>query len=426
MNTFTKALRAVKALTRMQWGVGGGAGWSASAWQTRLDVDHAAKVGDGLSNSIVAACIGWVQRTLPEAPLALRSQQPGGDSQQLYLHPMLDLLNQPNQFYGLKLLLMATCLSLMTDGNAYWLKVRSAAGRVVELWWVPQALIEPVWPRDGSAFLSGYEYRPNGSRTQPIQLAVSDVVHFRDSVDPRNPRKGLAPLKSLIREIYTDDEAARFTAAMLRNGGAPGVIIAPADGEGVTVSDDDAKAIKDRFMQTFSGDHRGEPMVMSGPVQVTQFGLDVTKLDFAKLREIPEERITAVLGIPSAVVGFGSGLQQTAVGATMTELRRLAYEACIFPMQAHIADALRAQLLPDFVSDTEPFEVFFDLSRVRGLSEDKSALTERVFRGVTGGWMTVAEAQRQSGMPVDPAADYYLRQFSVTPVPAHRGAKARK
>jgi hypothetical protein len=34
-------------------------------------------------------------------------------------------------------------------------------------------------------------------------------VHFRFGLDPDDPRKGYSPLKSVLREVFTDDEAAR-------------------------------------------------------------------------------------------------------------------------------------------------------------------------------------------------------------------------
>ena len=77
----------------------------------------------------------------------------------------------------------------------------------------------------GSAYLTGYEYNPNGA---PITYDPADIVHFRDGMDPDNTRKGLSPLASLLREIFTDDEAVAMTAS------TPGFCTRPAPGAGST------------------------------------------------------------------------------------------------------------------------------------------------------------------------------------------------
>src|SRR5260370_3396111 len=106
---------------------------------------------------------------------------------------------------------------------------------------------------------------------------------------------------------------------------------------------------------------------MSKPTNIVQFGFSAGEMGLGAIRDIPEERVTAVLGIPAAVVGFGTGLQTAKVGATMSELRDQAYENCIIPTQRLVADELSVQMLPDFATPAElaRLEVAFDLSKVR-------------------------------------------------------------
>src|SRR5690606_31997656 len=97
------------------------------------------------------------------------------------------------------------------DGNAYWVKVKNEAGGVLELWYVPHWLIEPKATRDstGQTFITHYEYRVDG---QVLAVERDEIVHFRYGLDPHNPRKGMSPLASVLREVFTDDEAANFSA----------------------------------------------------------------------------------------------------------------------------------------------------------------------------------------------------------------------
>ena len=420
MNVFTKTLDAVrlalKAFTMRFSGYSGR--WSLLLGRTRYD--YAADVGDGTRNSIVVACVNWICRTFPEAPVQVVRIDNDGKREVLRDHPMVQLLERPNQFYSGPLLWMATLLDWTVSGNAYWVKVRSAAGRVVQLWWVPQSLIEPKWPLDGSEFISHYEYTPDG---RVMRLEPQDVVHFRHGLDPRNPRKGLSPLASLFREIFTDDEAANFSASLLRNLGIPGVIIAP-NVEHAEITREDAEAIKAEFQQKFGGDRRGEPLVMPSRVSVQTLSFSPEQLNLEKLRRIPEERVAAVLGIPAVVAGLGAGLDR-ATYSNLKESREAAYESNIIPTQRLLAAELQTQLLPDF-GDTTGLRVEFDLSAVRVLQEDQNALWQRMDLAVRGGWVTVAEARAAVGLPAGPEHEVYLRPLSTVEIaPLSAGTKSR-
>lgn len=377
----------------------------------RTQYDYEKEAGSGRQSAIIMACVRWVERTFPEAPIILQRQVEDGEWEMQKEHPVLDLLESPNAFYDGLLLQSATVADLMLTGNAYWLKVRSGGGRTVELWWVPSMMVTPKWPQDGSKFVSHYDYSP-GYKT--MEVAVENVVHFRAGFDPDNIRKGLSPLKSLFREVFTDDEAANMTGTLLRNLGVPGVVISP---EQMTGSVEDVQATKEWFKQHFTGDYRGEPLVMSGPTKIQPFTFSPQQMDLKALRRIPEERVAAVFGVPAVVVGLGAGLDRSTY-SNMAEARESAYESTIIPMQRAFASVLKRQLLVDFEDDVAGWRVGYDLSAVKILQEDENALVDRTNKMVLGGYLKVMDAQRMTGAPVDDTQDYYLRPFNVVPTPS--------
>jgi hypothetical protein len=269
--------------------------------------------------------------------------------------------------------------------------------------------------REGSGnFIDYYEYAPGGRN--PIQLDPLDVVHFRMGLDPNNPRLGMAPLKSVIRSAATDEEADNFAASMLINMGVPGLMITPELGAGQTVAPSDLDATKKYIQEKFSGDKRGEPMILSGPTKVQQFGFSPEAMNLGAIRNIPEERVCAVTGVSAAVVGFGTGLQQTTVGATITTLREMAYEDAIIPMQRILGPQLAGQLLIDFEPRPEQFRVAFDLSGVRVLQDDQDALYKRTIEAFNGGLISRAQGKLALGFEAGPADDIRRVPFSVTEV----------
>jgi len=399
---FARALKALSQIVFPQttwWGT----------YLPRSSFDYQREVGDGLSSSVVAATVGWIARRFVEAPMVVIK-----DEETEHEHALLDLLRRPNPYYSGRAMMMAVAGSYSTDGNGYLVKVRNGQAKPTQLWYIPHWLIEPHWPVDGSVFIDHYSYKPLGTQ---IKLDPEDVIHFRNGLDPRNTRKGLAPLKSLYREIFTDDEAANFSASLLRNFGVPGLVISPGDDAQATEGDKDA--VKQFFRERFGRDNRGEPLVMSSKTEIKQLSFSPEALDLGRLREIPEERVTAVLGVPAAVVGFGTGLQQTKVGATMAELREAAYEDCIIPMQNTIAEELDVQLMPEFETDRK-VHVGFDLSDVRVLQEDENKHAERVRTLVAGGILTIGEGRRELGYEVKPEHEVYQMSIATMLIPAGR------
>jgi len=404
MNPITKAFKAV----RMSFETRTTSWFSMFVGRTRFD--YRAEVGDGSRNSIVVACVLWIARTFPEAPIRVCAINADDEDTPLPNHPLKMLLDTPNAYYPGELLWAATLADRTISGNAYWIKIRSAVGRPVELWWVPSTLIEPKWPDDGSQFISHYEYRPG---TDVIRVNTEDVCHFRwPMFDPHNIRKGMSPIAALVREIFTDDEAANYTAAMLRNVGVPPVIISP--GADASPSQDELEQTKARYQDITTGDNRGQALVMSGPTNVNTLGFNPQQMDVKNLRRVPEERVSALLGIPAAVVGLGSGLENTKVGATMAEMREQAYESNIIPTQRLMAAELRTQILRDF-GDIQRLKLDFDLSQVRVLQTDQNALWQRTLAALSQGAITLNMWRQEVGMEPVSEGDVYYVPGTVTP-----------
>jgi hypothetical protein len=89
VNILRRALVGFKSFT-MRWGYSRPSWWGASMGRTR--VDYAGLVGDGRGNSIVAACLKWIGRTLPEAPMQVVRTEGDGSETVVRDHPLTVLL----------------------------------------------------------------------------------------------------------------------------------------------------------------------------------------------------------------------------------------------------------------------------------------------------------------------------------------------
>jgi HK97 family phage portal protein len=399
---------AARAVGRVTFGAVAGTGgllsgilWRTSAaWSLLLNrtrFDYRAEVGDPATNSIVGAVVGWIARNFPEAPVRIVREgttdiavQPAGTGPGF----MLRLLERPNPYYSGVVQWMATIVDFIR-GDAYWLKVRTGVGRVTELWWLPSWMVEPRWdPRDNTTFITHYEYLVDGVI---YRIRPQDIVHFRNGIHPRNPRKGRDRLEPLLREIFTDDEAANFTASLLRNLGVPGVIIAPANTTSGVMGKTDPEGIKTKFRETFGGDKRGEPMVLTGPSEVKVLSFNPQEMDLKALRRIPEERIAGNLGVPAMVAQLGAGLERSSF-TNYSEANVAAYTQGVIPNHRLIAAELEVQLLPEF-GDSDGLDVWFDWTQVAAMQFAIAEVWKRLESAATKGLLTRAAFLRGVHLP---------------------------
>ena len=369
--------------------------------EVRQGRSGARKVGQGLDSNVVMAPVQFIQRTFTQSVPVVEEVDDFEKWEHIPRHPLERLLAKPNPFYDGDTLAKAYLLSWFLDGNGYLLKARNQLRGVARLWYVPHWLMEPAWDRGGRGeWITHYDYTPDGRGKEPVP--VDDVIHLRVGLDPRNPRKGLSPIKAALLEVLTDEEASAFSAYLLGNMGVPGGVISPKDAD-VTMSPDEIEEMKKYMTAGFTGKKRGSWMVLGKPTEVQQFGFDPNRLMLGPLRDISEERICAMIGVPAAVVGFGAGLQSTKVGATMRELVKLARVNCIEPTQSTIGRQVGAQLLPDFEPEPELFRVAYDNSGVSMFLEDQDAIAKRSGELYAAGLATRDEARGMVGL--DPVGD---------------------
>lgn len=373
----------------------------------------------GMGSALIVGIVGWTMRNFVQAPIRLQSKRRVGGKVELDdIEPddtgpgaFLRLLEKPNPSYDGRLLQKAVVGDYETRGTAWVLKQRNGSGRVTALWWIPFALMSPRWPQDGSEWISHYEYNPNGL---PYRVPVEDVIAFRDGMDPDNPRLGFDKVARLAREIYTDDEAANFSATVLTNLGVPGVIIAPKD-TGIASRNriEDPEGVKSSFMEKFTGDRRGEPLVLTSPTETQVLSWNPQQLTLRELRRLPEERASSVLGVPAIVANLGAGLDRSTF-ANFEEARAAAYEEKIIPLQGDFAPVWRDGLLSEFVGDVLDFEVSYDLSGVRVLAEDQNKLWERALNALGRGGITRRRFKDLIGEETDDTDDVYYIPTTLT------------
>ena len=375
------------------------------------------EMGDGIGNSAVVACINVLATSFAEAPLKVYQKTENG-RQEVVNHPMEILMSRPNEFISGAVLSHYLVTSLSAHGDAFLLKVKNNKGEVVQL--VP---LMPSYVKvrgNQRELITHYEYHAvqKNNKLNPdfVELPRENVVHIRQGMDPDDHRRGFSPLRSVMRELAGDEAAGQFAVALLHNMAVPGVILSPKDDSMGGPSREEAEAIAQSFKSKFSGANRGAPMIMTGAMDVDVLSFTPEQLNLKNLRRLPEERVSAVLGVPAILAGLGAGLDAATYNNTK-ELREFFTEQKMIPMWSAVAAELTHQLLhTDFEDNDFNYSVNYDLDMVRALSTDRQDLVKSMNSAVQGGFVTIGEARSSLGLENDDSHNVYLRPLNMVAV----------
>lgn len=350
---------------------------------------------NGSGNSAVFACLQVIASSVGEPQLRVYRQTPAG---QVVVpgSPLGDLLARPNPHFALDTLLgyVSTCLHV--DGNAYWRKLRAGdpeTGNVVELWPISPSRVEPVTRPGSEDFISFYRYTTGQGR--PEEISPGNMVHFRYGIDDADHRLGCAPLKRLLREISSDEQATRYADRLLANLAINGLTLS-FDKDAAPIDQATADELKARVSAAYGGDNVGGVSVLSPGATLTALGFSPEQMDMKTLHRVPEERISAVLGVPAIVAGLGAGLDRSTF-ANFGEAREMFTETKLLPLWKSLAADLTLQLVPDFSTDRNTL-LAFDTSEVRALADDQDELASRLKTLVEAGIITDDEARAELGL----------------------------
>ncbi len=374
--------------------------------------------GDG--NSAVYACLAALALAYIEAPWRVYRRTSAGKREEVTTGApgaLAQLLQTPNpHMSGAEV--WAWCQwAKHIDGNYYLRKERSGnkqTGNVTALWPISPTRIELI--SEGGDYITAYRYRPGPGRY--VDIAPANIIHGRVMLDDRDQRRGLSPLKRLVRALTTDAAAEAWAERLLSNGAIPGLLVRSK----LKLTQAQAQEMKAWARQLYSGEKLGDVGVLDQDADMAQFGFSPEQMAFDAVRRQPETRISAVLRVPAIVAGLAAGLERSTY-ANYREARDAFTEQTLLPLWSMDEAKVQAQLVPDFTQDAKIL-VAHDLTDVRALQEDEDAKYTRLDKAVQGGWITINEARSDVGLDDLPGGDVRRLPVAVQEVPVGETAAA--
>lgn len=370
------------------------------------------EAGDLSLSSIVAISVRYYLTNFQQISFQLVQMQNGqrvviedSDIIELLSDPMSGKV-APSQIWG------NFIQDYLLMGNAYLRKIRGVGNQVIALEYVASDCIRA----EGTPKISitRYVYTTSG---QEYAIPVEDIIHLRYAKDTSDARYGRSPITSLLREIALDNMCSTTSYALVRNQGIPSLMIGPdANDMAVDISPEDARQIKRKLQEDFSGDSAGGIAIMSSAYRVDKISFSPQELDLSSLRRVSEERIPAAMGLNAMVLGLGAGLERSTY-SNFQASQRASWETGIIPLLDAMCEILTYQLLNDF-SPKPGYKISYDLSNVKALSEDKYAESERSANLYKSGVISRAEAKLMIGItPESGDEDVYFNSVPTIAAP---------
>lgn len=309
------------------------------------------------------------------------------DVEEVYEHPLWDLLNNPNQYHDLKQLLNYITRGQDTLGASYvWAEPWSGPRPVSYLWLLPAHQVTPVRGTDG--FVAAFNYTANG-RTRTIPANQVLVFARPNDRDPYACR-GISPLAAAFDSIDIESKLLRLEATLLANQGRMDGILSVKNGLGPIQK----KRLREDYNQTFRQDGIGNVLIVDDDMSYTPVTFpprDLARLQVANASTVD---ICRAFLVPVALLADSNATNYDTLDAAGAQHVRQA----ILPRLHMIESVLNRFLAPLF--DPDIFFCFDDPS-----PENKVANTNEMVQKVNAGIWTPNEGRDEDDLPPHPEGD---------------------
>lgn len=329
----------------------------------------------------VHACIQLIAETVASLPLApYRRTEDGGqivDSAHPLYRVLHDQANQVQTAMEFREQLAASCL---LTGNGYALKELDGRGAVTQLLPLHPSTVNPVKLMNGRI---RYEVTPESGGTE--RYTQDEVLHLR--YRSKDGFTGLSPITIARETIGISLAQQEFESNFYKNGAA----ISGALKHPNTLTDDQAKNIRESFERTHSGAGNAFKMlVLEEGMEFQSMSMSQQDAQFVESKRLTLEDIARIYRVPPPAIG----ILDRATYSNITEQSRSLVMHTLRPWLVRIEQAMNASLLTTDGRRTHFIEHNAE-GLLRGTQKDRYDAYQV---GREWGWLNVNEIRRLENM----------------------------
>ena len=325
--------------------------------------DYATLAREGfMRNPIVHRAVRLIAESAASIPWLLYE-----GVREIETHPLLDLLERPNQRQAGATFLEALYGHLLLAGNAY-VELVDAGGEARELHLLRPDRVTVV--TDASGWPVALDHREGAARRR-VMLDAGSAVHLT-LFHPLEDHYGFPPLEAALMALDTHNASGRWNKALLDNSARPSGALVYAPKEGGNLTDEQFDRLKTELEQGYTGATRaGRPLLLEGGLDWKAMGLTPRDMDFVEAKHSASRDIALAFGVPPMLLGIPGDNTY----ANYQEANRAFYRLTVLPLVARTAKDLSAWMGPAF---GQGLRLWYDADRVDGLTSDRDALWARL------------------------------------------------
>ena len=365
--------------------VGRVAAWGSSgrvAWSPR-DATSLTRTGF-MGNPIGFRAVKVIAEAAAALPLILQDQNTRYD-----LHPVLDLMRQPNAAQGRAEMFEAIYGYLLLTGNAYVEAVPGLGKLPGELHVLRADRMNVVPGPDG--WPVAYDYVVGG-RTHRFAVSeeFSPICHLK-SFHPQDDHYGLSPMQAAAVAVDVHGSASSWSKALLDNAARPSgaMVYKGVDGQGTLTAEQYDRLVSEMEAHHQGARNAGRPMLLEGGLDWKPMGFSPSDMEFQKTKEAAAREIAIAFGVPPMLIGIPGD----ATYANYQEANRAFFRLTVLPLATRVTAGIAAWL-SRFTG--EMIELKPDLDQIPALAAERDQQWARV--GVAD-FLTAAEKRGLLGLP---------------------------
>lgn len=377
--------RAVEAYRSVIYALANLNALAVSAVPLRLYVVSGRGMGDRPRSACGAIGVSRsMEARLRSLPYVARSMAASERVEEVTVHPLLDVLDRPNEEFDRQALIYYTALCLDVAGTSYWRR-NPPRGIPAEFWPLEPQHVNP----ERKSLAAGQEAIPSRYSYFGEFMDADELVKFK-LVGVRDPYgQGYGPTQAALMYAGLEEKFQAIQDQVLSNPRI-GQLVSPTGQLGV-MGDPERTRLEADLNRKTSGPGAGRTIVASTPLQAIPIGYAPADIGAVEMSRYDLERTANCFGVPMAMLTTESNLANLQA-AEMQHGRTAVGPRC------HVIGARLTRMARAL--DSRLFFAFDD-----AVKEDRERTSRIVDMKIKGGALTINEARAEDGCAPVPWGD---------------------
>lgn len=352
----------------------------------------------------VYACVQAISQEVGDIKLRLFRDNKDAEPEEVFDHPLLDLLNKVNPRMTRHDLFEITQSHQELEGNAFWFLAKDKTGVIREIWPLRPDRVTFAQSKENPLLIAKYFYRQKDGRKTSFE--PTEIIHFAQFSSQGEypfPTRGMGTVEAAALAIDTNNFSREWNKHFFLNAARPDVIL-KTQGK---LTPADYERLKRKFESAYRGVEKAHKfLLLQDGLEIDKLTANQKEMDFVRQVIQSRDEILAIFRVPKTVLGIVDDVNRSNAEATnfVFALRT------IKPKMQKVVDTLNEFLIPLFKQEEN---LFFDF--VSPVPEDREKTILEYKEGIDR-WLTRNEIRAAEGLPPTTGGDNIFGPFNITPI----------